>query len=80
MFINWMALWNIYRVFGITVFFLAFVLHCIGKERKVKGFQKIAKLLLIAWSIIGILKPVYPKSFITKLNRITNIQSNNVVL
>ena len=47
MFINWMALWNIYRVFGITVFFLAFVLHCIGKERKVKGFQKIAKILLI---------------------------------
>ena len=47
MFINWMALWNIYRVFGITVFFLAIILHCIGKERKVKGFQKIAKVLLI---------------------------------
>lgn len=47
MFINWMALWNIYRVFGITVFILACILHCIGKERKVKGFQKIAKVLLI---------------------------------
>lgn len=47
MYINWMALWNIYRMFGITVFFLAIILHCIGKERKVKGFKKIAKILLI---------------------------------
>ena len=55
MFINWMALWNIYRVFGITVFFLAIILHCIGKERKVKGFQKIAKLLLIITTPVIIL-------------------------
>ena len=47
MFINWMALWNIYRGVGRTVFILACILHCIGKERKVKGFQKIAKVLLI---------------------------------
>ena len=47
MYINWMAIWNIYRMFGITVFFLAIILHCIGKERKVKGFKKIAKILLI---------------------------------
>lgn len=44
--VNWMALFNIYRVFGIAVFLMAFLLRCIGKERKVKGLVKIANVLL----------------------------------
>ena len=44
--VNWMALFNIYRVFGIAVFLMAFLLRCIGKQRKVKGFVKIANVLL----------------------------------
>ena len=46
-YVNWMALFNIYRVFGIAIFLMAFVLRCIGKERKVKGFVKIANILLV---------------------------------
>ena len=47
LYVNWTAVFNIYRVFGIAVFLLAFILRCVGKERKVKGLVKVSNILLI---------------------------------
>ena len=43
-YVNWMAIWNFYRVFGIAIFFVAFTIRCIGIERKVNGIKKVGNI------------------------------------
>ena len=45
-YVNWMAIWNFYRVFGITFFFIGIVLRCIGREREVNGIKKVGNIFL----------------------------------
>lgn len=45
--VNWLAIWNFYRVFGIAIFIVAFTVRCIGLERKVKWIKKAANIVLI---------------------------------
>lgn len=44
--VNWMAIWNFYRVFGIAIFFVGIVLRCVGRERKADCVKKAGNVLL----------------------------------
>lgn len=46
-YINWMALYNLYRVFGIAIFIAGFTISMVGKNRKAKSVQKAGKIMML---------------------------------
>lgn len=46
-YVNWMALYNLYRIFGIGIFIAGFTIRLVGKNRKAKSVEKAGKIMMI---------------------------------
>ncbi len=45
-YINWAALYNIYRTFGIAVFVIGMLIRTVGKARKAKILEKAGNVII----------------------------------
>lgn len=81
-YINWMALWNIYRIFGITAFILGWLLRTVGRARKSKFVKRVGNILIIITIpliVLALLEAIGVNDKYPVLNfRLYNIMDKNI--